>query len=430
MKKWIKTSGIIAAIAAVSVISFAAVSFAQAPTPTETPNLIQQFRNGIQDRFGGRGGHDRGDKNFGQLPAETQSAVAAALNMSVADLQAAIDGGQTLTEIATAQGVDIATVQTALNAARTDAMKAQLADKVAAGDLTQEEADAMLQRMESGDLFDKGGRGDFGGQWNGPAGKRGGPNDGFGAESFSQLPAETQSAVATALNMSVEELQAAIDGGQTLTEIATAQGVDLATVQTALNAARLDAMKTQLADKVAAGEITQEQADAMLQRMESGDLLGKGGRGDFDGQERGIRDFSQIPADTQAALAAALNMSVDELQAAIDGGQTLAQIAETQGVDMATVQTTLNTVRLAELKTQLDAKVAAGTITQEQADAILEQAQSGNFSGRDGRQGHPGGRGGRGFPGGSAPDDSTAPSGTAPDGTNFQAPATSGGSNL
>ncbi len=310
MKKWIKTSGIIAAIAAVSVISFAAVSFAQAPTPTETPNLIQQFRNGIQDRFGGRGGHDRGDENFGQLPAETQSAVAAALNMSVADLQAAIDGGQTLTEIATAQGVDIATVQTALNAAR------------------------------------------------------------------------------------------------------------------------LDAMKTQLADKVAAGEITQEQADAMLQRMESGDLLGKGGRGDFDGQERGIRDFSQIPADTQAALAAALNMSVDELQAAIDGGQTLAQIAETQGVDMATVQTTLNTVRLAELKTQLDAKVAAGTITQEQADAILEQAQSGNFSGRDGRQGHPGGRGGRGFPGGSAPDDSTAPSGTAPDGTNFQAPATSGGSNL
>ncbi len=278
MKKWIKTSGIIAAIAAVSVISFAAVSFAQTPTPTDTPNLIQQFRNGIQDRFGGRGGHERGgDENFSQLSAETQSAVATALNMSVADLQAAIDGGQTLTEIATAQGVDMATVQTALNAARLDAMKTQLADKVAAGDITQEQADAMLQRMESGDLFGKGARGDFDRQER-------------GMQDFSDIPADTQAAMATALNMSVDELQAAMESGQTLPQIAETQGVDMATVTSALNAARLEALKVTLAEKVAAGDITQEQADAMLEKMESGDFPGKGGMKGHPGGRDGGRD--------------------------------------------------------------------------------------------------------------------------------------------
>lgn len=294
MKKWFRISGTVAALAALSVLSFAAVSFAQAETPDAQPGLVERFRGGMQEHFGGPGG---------------------------------------------------------------------------------------------------------------PRGMRGGEMEGAHVEQNAVL--------AEALGMTEDELQAARDAGQTLTEIAEAQGVDLDTLKADLSAARLEAMKSQLADKVAAGDITQAQADAMLQRMENGDLLGKGERGNFGGREMGNRDFGQLPAEAQTALASALNMSVEDLQAAIDDGQTLPEIAEAQGVDMESVKAAMTAQRLAQLETTLAEKVAAGDITQAQADAILERAQSGDFGKRGGMKGHPGGRGGRSFPGG----------------TNFQ-PSVTGDSNL
>ena len=69
--------------------------------------------------------------------------------------------------------------------------------------------------------------------------------------------------LAEALGMTTEELVAAQADGQTVAEMAAAQGVDLADVVAALVAPRAE----RLAQSAADGSLTQEQADAMLAEM-------------------------------------------------------------------------------------------------------------------------------------------------------------------
>ncbi len=98
---------------------------------------------------------------------------------------------------------------------------------------------------------------------------------------------------AKALGLTPDELTAEFQAGKTLAQIAKERGVELADVQKAL----LDARKTALDKAVADGLITQEQADWMLDHMQSmwqdpdGDDFGPGwgmmGRG--WGRGRGMR---------------------------------------------------------------------------------------------------------------------------------------------
>ena len=69
--------------------------------------------------------------------------------------------------------------------------------------------------------------------------------------------------LAEALGMTTEELYTAQTAGQTVAEIAAAQGVELADVVAAVVAPRVQ----RLAQSVADGTLTQEQADAMLAAM-------------------------------------------------------------------------------------------------------------------------------------------------------------------
>lgn len=69
--------------------------------------------------------------------------------------------------------------------------------------------------------------------------------------------------IAEALGLSVEELDAALAEGQTMWQIAQAQGVDLAEVQATMQAARAQMIAQALED----GVLTQEQATWMLSRM-------------------------------------------------------------------------------------------------------------------------------------------------------------------
>jgi hypothetical protein len=71
-------------------------------------------------------------------------AVAEALGMTSDELQAARDGGQSLAEIAADQNVSVDAVVDAL----VDGVEAHLAEEVAEGDLTQEEADERLASAE------------------------------------------------------------------------------------------------------------------------------------------------------------------------------------------------------------------------------------------------------------------------------------------
>lgn len=66
-------------------------------------------------------------------------------------------------------------------------------------------------------------------------------------------------------------------------------------------------------------------------------------------------------------LAEALGLTVEDLFAAVNAGQTIAQIAEAQGVELADVANAL----VAPRAEWLDQAVAEGTLTREQADEML-----------------------------------------------------------
>ncbi len=125
----------------------------------------------------------------------------------------------------------------------TDALKQALVDRlddqVAAGTLTQEQADAMKNRIESDDFPILGGL-------------HGGGPDHHGA--FADLDA-----AATYLGVTAEELRTDLDSGKTLAEIATADGKTVDGLVQAL----ASSAKERLAADVEAGRLTQAQADEM-----------------------------------------------------------------------------------------------------------------------------------------------------------------------
>ncbi len=160
------------AIALVTAIGMATVGTALAQTatpPTQaTPGVTTQPK---QDGLLGRGfGFRGGDSAAFDLVAEK-------LGMTPTQLFEALHSGKTLSEIAQEKGVDLATIETALNANRISEMKAQLAQAVKDGTITQAEADWWTVGIDKG--WVGGGHGGFG--LMGPGGRRGHGGDfGFG----------------------------------------------------------------------------------------------------------------------------------------------------------------------------------------------------------------------------------------------------------
>jgi hypothetical protein len=159
LKKFTVVLGVLALITVLTVVSVGA-AFAQTTTPPAqtaptTPTQPDASKLSKGFGFGIRGGD-----------TATFDAVAKALNLTPTQLFEQLHSGKTLSDIATAQGVDLATVQTAVNASRVQAMKDKIAAAVAAGTITQEQADWMLQGIDKGWTF--GGKGfGFGGRGHG-----------------------------------------------------------------------------------------------------------------------------------------------------------------------------------------------------------------------------------------------------------------------
>ncbi len=111
-----------------------------------------------------------------------------------------------------------------------------------------------------------------------------------------------------------------------------------------------------LAPLVTDGTITQDQADKVASTL--ADSMPMGG-------EKHMRGGGpQLDA-----AATPLGMTADELRTELEAGQTIAQVAEAKGVD---VQTVIDSMVAAE-RAKLDEKVAAGDITQAEADAHLAE---------------------------------------------------------
>jgi hypothetical protein len=140
-----------------------------------------------------------------------------------------------------------------------DALKqaedAQLDADVKAGKLTQEQADAIKQRRaEAGTVL--GGPG-------GPGGPRffGGHERGFRGGG----PFEITETIAKALGISNDELWTRLRDGKTLKEIAKAEGKSLDDIKAAAEAA----VKQHLDEEVKEGDLTQKQADDLLDKLTS-----------------------------------------------------------------------------------------------------------------------------------------------------------------
>ena len=156
--KYLGLTVLILMIAALGVSS----AFAQTPTPPATTTTPQAHGGGF-----GRGGTMCGQTGL--------DAAAKALKMTTDELTAQLWGGQTLSGLAEKAGVDIAAVQSAVQAACQQAQIDAIKQAVTDGKITQANADWLIEGIEQG--YIGGGKGfGFGMEMGG----RGGRGHGFG----------------------------------------------------------------------------------------------------------------------------------------------------------------------------------------------------------------------------------------------------------
>jgi hypothetical protein len=267
-------SGIVALVVAALAISAVAVA-AQSPSATATPSTPagqSQAPAQGQGQFPGRG-----MRGFG---GDFQ-AIADALGIDLATLQSDLQSGKTIADIAKEKNVELSTIVDAVVAKAQETLTTAVTD----GRLTQEQVDAQIALLKANlnvmftRTFDQ----------------QMGNRPGFGMRGAGNLDI-----VATALGVDAATLQSDLQSGKTIADIAKEKSVDLSTVVDAVVAERETALKA----AVTAGRLTQEQADAELALFKTNltaafsqpmnangrDGMGMGGfdgQGGFDGRGNG-----------------------------------------------------------------------------------------------------------------------------------------------
>ena len=172
-------------------------------------------------------------------------------------------------------------------------------------------------------------------------------------------------AVASALGVSVEEYDAAVDQAQ----------------------------EQVVEDAVTEGWLTEEQAELLQWRMDQAPGAGMRGMGKAP---HGFGPDMRGGGDNLVSIAAEeLGMSLTDLLKELQAGKSIAGVAAEKGIDAQTI----TNAYLAQLKEKLDEAIADGKITQNQADLQLERAQERAIDRLDKIWED----GARGFPGGGRP---------------------------
>lgn len=149
-----------------------------------------------------------------------------------------------------------------------------------------------------------------------------------------------------------------------LNALAARLGLSVDQLKEAQKQARIDLIN----QAVAAGRLTQEQADRMIQAIQSGQGPGQPGQMRPGRGQRGQQGPGQgqrgpgMPGPGQA-IADFLGMTPDQLRSELQAGKSLAQTAEAKGVSRDALKAKI----LETHKARLDAAVAAGRMTPEQA---------------------------------------------------------------
>jgi hypothetical protein len=206
-------------------------------------------------------------------------------------------------------------------------------------------------------------------------------------------------AAATYLGVTQAALVTSLQSGKTLAQVAAAtSGKSTAGLIDALVAAE----KTELAAAVKAGELTQAQADQMATTLTAhvtAEVNGTSPAHGPGGPRHGGRGHGH--GDDLTAAATYLGITETALQTQLQGGKTLAQVADaTSGKSAAGLIDAL----VAAEKVELAAAVTAGTITQAQSDTIAATLKARFTALANGtRPAHGGHEGGPGFKRGTAP---------------------------
>lgn len=108
--------------------------------------------------------------------------------------------------------------------------------------------------------------------------------------------------VAKTLKLTPTQLFEQLHSGKSLSDIATAQGVDISAVQTAVQSVRTQALKDQINQAVKDGRITQDQANWLLQGIDKGYM--NRGFGFFKGAPMGRFGGRGMPGNNRGSQAA------------------------------------------------------------------------------------------------------------------------------
>ncbi len=159
---------------------------------------------------------------------------------------------------------------------------------------------------------------------------------------------EKAAVVANTLGISVDELEAAKEDGSSVSDLAAANGVSTDAIADAIYAASVTKVNQMVAD----GDLTQEEADALLDRLALKQLA------------KSVIDRSVITE----RIASAVGVSVEEWQAARENDGERSELIEAAGLtrdDIVEIKTTA-------INEMIDQAEANGEITAEEADQLRE----------------------------------------------------------
>ena len=204
------------------------------------------------------------------------------------------------------------------------------------------------------------------------------------------------------LGITETELKTELEAGKSVSDVAKAKNIDLATVKAAL----LAEMKAHIDAEVAAGKHTAAEGATKLAEVTSRiDTMlttaglpargprGMGGKGAHEGKGGPGRFMS-------TTLATTLKLTQEELKTQLHSGKSLADVAKAQSVDIADVKTALTS----DFSAHLAEVVTSGKHTQAEADTKLAEFKTnldtmvnrvGPAGGMKGEGRGPGGHGGR-----------------------------------
>ena len=253
----------------------------------------------------------------------------------------------------------------------TEQQQAQLSEAVAAGTMSQEDADAMLEDFASriDSIID--GSVPFGG---GPG--TGGITITPGGGSAGLLIGGPSEELATFLGVSTEQLQSELDAeGATLASVAEAHGRTRDELKTFFT----DQTEWQLIEAVAAGTMSQEDADQMLEASASriDDIIDgnvpAGGGPNNGGFTPGGGGPGFLVGGASEELAEFLGIPLEQLESELSAEDaTPASVADAHGH----TREELKTFFTDQMQWQLIEAVAAGTMSQEDADSMMARFTS------------------------------------------------------